>query len=224
MSGPIRQPAARPWMPGLSQRRRQRKNRCFRFRSNPGFDSIRPQCALMPAICQQAGISARSKLSFRWGSGVQPGLVPWPRALGTPVSGDCIDRIPMRKWRRGNIASGCRRRSIFAMASRILLRVRGRRGNAAGAAGRLRAGLLRACGLLLLVGRRASWRFRQPTADVFVGEVRAAAVRDKILSDHAGSADPMLRLARRLKMGARKAPAPIALCCIAGIIAVTVGL
>lgn len=108
------------------------------------------------------------------------------------------------------------------MASSVLPWIRGRYGNAAGAAGSLQAGLLLACCLLLLMGRRASWRFR--TAGVFVGEVRVAVVRAGILSGHAGSAAPMLRLARRLKMAAREAPTPIALCCIAGIIAVTVGL
>ena len=52
---------ARPWMPGLPQSHhtglpKRVRQRHFRFRSNPRFDPIRPQCALTPAICHLAGL------------------------------------------------------------------------------------------------------------------------------------------------------------------------
>ena len=60
---------ARPWMPGLPQSHHQSlpkrvRQRHFRFRSNPRFDPIRPQCALMPAICRLAGLKGQTPIMY----------------------------------------------------------------------------------------------------------------------------------------------------------------
>ena len=57
---------ARPWMPGLPQNHHQRKKRIFRFLSNPSFDPIQTQCALMPAICQLAGLKGLTPIMIDW--------------------------------------------------------------------------------------------------------------------------------------------------------------
>ena len=57
---------ARPWMPALSQNHYQRKKRHFRFLSNPRFDPIQTQCALMPAICQLAGLKGQTPIMIDW--------------------------------------------------------------------------------------------------------------------------------------------------------------
>ena len=57
---------ARPWMPGLPQNHHQRKKRHFRFLSNPRFDPIQTQCALMPAICQLAGLKGQTPIIIDW--------------------------------------------------------------------------------------------------------------------------------------------------------------
>ena len=57
---------ARPWMPGLPQSHHQRKKRHFRFLSNPRFDPIQTQCALMPAICQLAGLKGLTPIMIDW--------------------------------------------------------------------------------------------------------------------------------------------------------------
>ena len=57
---------ARPWMPGLPQSHHQRKKRHFRFLSNPRFDPIQTQCALMPAICHLAGLKGRTPIMIDW--------------------------------------------------------------------------------------------------------------------------------------------------------------
>ena len=57
---------ARPWMPGLPQSHHQRKKRIFRFLSNPRFDPIQTQCALMPAICQLAGLKGLTPIMIDW--------------------------------------------------------------------------------------------------------------------------------------------------------------
>ena len=57
---------ARPWMPGLPQSHHQRKKRIFRFLSNPRFDPIQTQCALMPAICQPAGLKGQTPIMIDW--------------------------------------------------------------------------------------------------------------------------------------------------------------
>ena len=57
---------ARPWMPGLPQSHHQRKKRHFRFLSNPSFDPIQTQCALMPAICQLAGLKGQTPIMIDW--------------------------------------------------------------------------------------------------------------------------------------------------------------
>ena len=57
---------ARPWMPGLPQSHHQRKKRHFRFLSNPRFDPIQTQCALMPAICQLAGLKGQTPIMIDW--------------------------------------------------------------------------------------------------------------------------------------------------------------
>ena len=46
--------------------RHQRKKRHFRFLSNPRFDPIRPQCTMMPAICQLAGLKGRTPIMIDW--------------------------------------------------------------------------------------------------------------------------------------------------------------
>ena len=57
---------ARPGMPALPQSHRQGKKRHFRFLSNPRFDPIQTQCALMPAICQLAGIKGQTPIMIDW--------------------------------------------------------------------------------------------------------------------------------------------------------------
>ena len=57
---------ARPWMPGLPQSHHQRKKRHFRFLSNPRFDPIQTQCALMPAICHLAGLKGLTPIMIDW--------------------------------------------------------------------------------------------------------------------------------------------------------------
>ena len=57
---------ARPWMPALPQNHYQRKKRHFRFLSNPRFDPIQTQCALMPAICQLAGLKGQTPIMIDW--------------------------------------------------------------------------------------------------------------------------------------------------------------
>ena len=57
---------ARPWMPGLPQSHHQRKKRIFRFLSNPSFDPIQTQCALMPAICHLAGLKGQTPIMIDW--------------------------------------------------------------------------------------------------------------------------------------------------------------
>ena len=55
---------ARPWMPALPQSHHQRKKRHFHFLSNPRFDPIQTQCALMPAICQLAGLKGQTPIMY----------------------------------------------------------------------------------------------------------------------------------------------------------------
>ena len=38
----------------------------FRFLSNPRFDPIQTQCALMPAICRLAGLKGRTPIMIDW--------------------------------------------------------------------------------------------------------------------------------------------------------------
>ena len=57
---------ARPWMPALPQSHHQRKKRHFRFLSNPRFDPIQTQCALMPAICHLAGLKGQTPIMIDW--------------------------------------------------------------------------------------------------------------------------------------------------------------
>ena len=58
---------ARPWMPGLPQSHHQPAQKgLFRFLSNPRFDPIQTQCALMPAICRPAGLKGRTPIMIDW--------------------------------------------------------------------------------------------------------------------------------------------------------------
>ena len=44
----------------------QRKKCHFRFLSNPRFDPVHTQCALMPAICHLAGLKVRTPIMIDW--------------------------------------------------------------------------------------------------------------------------------------------------------------
>ena len=60
---------ARPWVPGLPQSHHQSlpkrvRQRHFRFLSNPRFDPIQTQCALMPAICRLAGLKGQMPIMY----------------------------------------------------------------------------------------------------------------------------------------------------------------
>ena len=57
---------ARPWMPALPQNHHQRKSASFASSSNPRFDRIQTQCALMPTICHLAGLKMRIPIMIDW--------------------------------------------------------------------------------------------------------------------------------------------------------------
>ena len=54
-----------PQYPGLPQSHRQpAQKRLFRFLSDPRFDPIRTQCALMPVVCRLAAIKGQTPIMY----------------------------------------------------------------------------------------------------------------------------------------------------------------